>query len=222
MKLYHGTNHRHLDAILKGGLKPRSRTRHSNWKHSVESSPDAVYLTLANAIFFGWQACSPKGPDKVAIIEIETDTLIHDRLIPDEDAIEQIMRRQHDQGGFPDDMDMNARTAYIRDNIHDFVRQGFTWESSLRANGNCAYEDTITPASFEKVAIIDLDKLGSLGKLTLTDVSISVMAWQIVKDQRIQYNEMIFGYPLTPIEEGNPLRPVPIPGLVECVEIITL
>lgn len=50
--LYHGTSSKYLPSILREGIKPRKLTRQSNWKTTIESRNDMVYLTNAYALYF--------------------------------------------------------------------------------------------------------------------------------------------------------------------------
>jgi hypothetical protein len=94
MKLYHGTAERHLPAILRDGLKPRGK-RKGNWSHSIESNADAIYLTNAYALYFAHSATDPKdNGDRSVVLEIDTSKLDSFWLVPDEDWLEQVSRKQ--------------------------------------------------------------------------------------------------------------------------------
>lgn len=78
MKLYHGTARATVDSILAHGIEPRGKRRRSNWKHSVESNPDCVYLTNCYPLHFSLSA--GKDLSDLAIIEVETAGLNQARL----------------------------------------------------------------------------------------------------------------------------------------------
>src|SRR5262245_46070163 len=93
MILYHGTRAAFLPQILEQGVKPRG-DKDGNWQHTVTSNPYTVYLSVCYGLYFAMnardQAGLPNG--NVAILEIDTDKLDHQRLVPDEDAIERATR----------------------------------------------------------------------------------------------------------------------------------
>jgi hypothetical protein len=88
MKLYHGTNYDRWPLIQKNGLQPRSvHRRRSNWKHTIESNPQTIYLSNGYAQYFAFAATKQK-KGKGLIIEIETDRLDPLLFAADEDAME--------------------------------------------------------------------------------------------------------------------------------------
>jgi hypothetical protein len=159
MRLYHGTNGAWLDNILRVGLEPRgNRSARNNWKHVAhQSNPHCIYLTDSYAPYFAFNAARGKNP-RCAVIEIETDLLDNTKLIPDEDAWEQLGRKRDDVPGT-----MSQRTLYYRSEIDRAWRVPryhtdrevlwrFTarddptlppWQVSLRALGTCAYRGAI-------------------------------------------------------------------------------
>ena len=113
MLLYHGTSEKAWNSIKKSGIRPRGLSKKSNWKHSIESNPDTVYLTDTYPLHFAMSAIRQTGDkiDRVAIIEVDTD-LLPGKLVPDEDALEQASRHQND--GLPETWTMVQRTRYYR------------------------------------------------------------------------------------------------------------
>lgn len=130
MKLYHGTSARHLDRVLKHGLQPRGK-KSGNWKHTVESRPDAVYLTTAYPLYYGF--CATKGPkDRDALIlQIDSDKLNPWALHPDEDFLGHAVKDK-----LLDGMSLNERTAIHRDNLEAYQEH---WPASVEALGNCCH-----------------------------------------------------------------------------------
>lgn len=152
MKLYHGTSLRRLPAITKRGLKPRSATGKSVWKGTVESHPDTVYLTNAYAIYFA--NCARKSGEPGVVLEIESDLLDRQKLVADEDAVEQSLRG-HDH--LPRTMSVKERTEYYRARIHQF-----SWEASLNVLGTCGYQGVIEPHAITRIAVIQPHAMLSL------------------------------------------------------------
>lgn len=170
MKLYHGTSSKHLDSILKRGICPRGGKK-SNW--DMASRHDAVYLSACYAPYFAIQATRSL-KHQPCIIEIETDVLPHALLVPDEDAIEQIMRGKDKVKG-----DMETRTAWYRDRLHMFTATP-DWLASIRALGNCAYLDYIPPYCITDIITVDYTEGDARKMLGLVlDPTITVMNMQV-------------------------------------------
>jgi hypothetical protein len=150
MRLYHGTTVKVATLALKQGLTPRNSHGKSNWKHTVESNPDLVYLTTAYAAYYAMCATDS---DSFGIVEIDTDWLDDDKMLPDEDFIEQATRNNKKAG--VKGKTMEERTAYIRDHIHGF--QSY-WETSVKHLGNCAHEGLIPPSAIKRVSIVKWKK----------------------------------------------------------------
>ena len=185
MKLYHGTSSVSAMSALQRGILPRRLSKISNWDHSVRSNEDCVYLTTAYAPYFAIQAADSNAGSLPAIIEIDTDLLDMDRLVPDEDALEQATRKTDD---LPKSWTMERRTRYYRKNLIKFSEH---WEWSLKAIGNCAYMGTIPVEAITRVVVIDHIKQNVLMYMSL-DPSISILNFRFCNDKYIQLLNWIF------------------------------
>src|SRR5580658_8271953 len=117
VKMYHGTTERIGRLALKEGLRPRKLTGKSNWKNFVESHPSLVYLTKAYAPYYALQVMRGK---KMAIVEIESDSLDELKMRPDEDFIEQATRLDEKNGAGIIGRTINERTEYVRNHLAEF------------------------------------------------------------------------------------------------------
>lgn len=146
MLLYHGTNERVARLALTDGLKPRGRSKRGNWKHTMTSNAETVYLTICYAGYFASVATKRAG-DRLTLIEIESDRLDSTRFRPDEDALEQGSR------GTGDGMSrtkMVQRTKDFRSRLDDYAH---FWKASLEFMGTCGYKGIIPPAAIRRVAL---------------------------------------------------------------------
>jgi hypothetical protein len=155
VKLYHGTAGENVSVMLKRGIKPRRATGKNNWKHSVASHPNAVYLTSAYAGYFAHQAAKTS---KLGIIEIETDLLDQDLFRPDEDFLEQATRSGKTTNPKLDRLktkSMSARTKWFSNHLDEFAG---AWEDSVKHLGTCCYLGTIPPAAITRASVFDYKK----------------------------------------------------------------
>ncbi len=153
MKLYHGTTEAIARLSLKDGLKPRSVTKKSNWKHSVESNPALVYLTNTYAPYYAMCSLDNyKNGSGIGIVEIDTDYLDEDNFRPDEDFIEQASAKDE---RFPVQGSMEKRTKWINRHIDEFSHH---WEKSITYLGNCAYKGAIPKQAITRVSIAKVRK----------------------------------------------------------------
>lgn len=189
--LYHGTSDAVLDKIMTEGIRPRSLTGMTNWKMSVESGRDRVYLSRAFAPYFAMVAADSYGGNPV-VLEIATVALDPELLLPDEDALEQGSRKlgatellHCPQSGMVD------RTLYFRRNARRLSRQmPNLWLRSLQVLGNCCYRGTVPPEAivasrvFESTASVILD---------WGDPTISVLAYAILGGRYRVMTDKMFG-----------------------------
>src|SRR5262249_35818377 len=85
--LYHGGSAAVLEKVKRSGLQPRGLHKgKDNWKHTVTSNKDSVYLTNAYPWHFAAHACQSKGTG--IIYEVNTDLLLPWEFAPDEDYLE--------------------------------------------------------------------------------------------------------------------------------------
>jgi hypothetical protein len=190
MKLYHGTNEIVAQKALKEGLKPRGN-RKGNWKHTVDSRRDAVYLTDIYGPYFAY--CASKGKQRPAVLEVDLDKLDQSRLIPDEDFLEQATRGVEGVAGHcPKEIkSMKARTEYYRA-IAELNPQ--LWEKSLAGLGTVSYQGTIPPEAITRVAYIrrDHDML-----FEAADAMICLMNHKLCKPKYEAITKWAFGEAIT-------------------------
>jgi hypothetical protein len=184
MKLYHGTSQTALAGILISGIRPRGKKGRSNWKHSVESNAECVYLTEGYAVHF---ACNAVDPDKdaAAIIEVDTDRLNFFDLLPDEDAIEQLSRGRDD---LPTSWDMKKRTRYYRVKMVDYAGK---WPTSIKALGTACHRGVIPVSAITRVAKVDFKVNPALR--WASDPTISIQNYAIMGGYYRQLTNRIFG-----------------------------
>jgi hypothetical protein len=123
MILYHGTSSKHLDAIRRTGLQSRRITRRrSNWKGTIRSKLDFVYLTDAYPVYFAMNpALNRGGNTDVLIVKVDVD---ESHLYPDEDYIAWELARDG-EGLSPRDLVAGIHPADYQEH----------WRHSLERNG---------------------------------------------------------------------------------------
>jgi hypothetical protein len=168
VKLYHGTDGRNIRKMLRDGIHPRKLTRKNNWKHGAESNPHAVYLTTAYAGYFARLASKTS---LLGILEIESSELDEDLFRPDEDFIEQASRKAEE--------DIQGRTEYFRDNIHDYAH---LWEKSLEYLGTCSYVGNILPSAITRASTFDSKKNRYIAR-ELLDPTITIANFRFCADR---------------------------------------
>ena len=201
MKLYHGTNSEALATILTSGLKPRGKGR-GNWKHTVDSHPDMVYLTNAYALWFAYVASSESGGDMV-VVEIDTALLNPFRFVPDEDFLEQATRTQSGLGLAPTDKPMKYRNRWYCRHIREFSQH---WEDSLKHLGNCSYDGDIPTSAITRFAVIPGYRAPGLVMAGI-DPSITLMNYKLLGEKYCNWTRWAFGDPLEPGGDHSVLPP---------------
>ncbi len=174
MELYHGTSESRAKKILKEGIKPRHVSGKSNWKHSVESNPEAVYLTDAYPMYFAFNAGKEK--ERWAIIEVDTDLLDESKLHPDEDVLEQAGRKYD---SLPKTWKMNRRTRHYRKEAINNPN----WRRSLEFMGTCAYYGAIPVEAITRVVYFDPSKYDGGFTLSLIDCMVTLMNYKFCGEQ---------------------------------------
>ena len=92
MDLYHGTSTEHLDVILRDGLLPRAKTKHSgNWEGRIQSKSEFVYLTTASPVYYAYAAAAERDDEDLVVIQVDPFNL---ELFPDEDFIAHCLQRE--------------------------------------------------------------------------------------------------------------------------------
>lgn len=220
MKVYHGTSLKNWKKIKKTGLLPRMSSRQSNWKHSIESNIDTVYLTDAYAMHFGLSAVNNTGDkfDDAVIIELDTGTLTG-HLVPDEDALEQYARKSDD--GLPEDWDIMRRTQHYKRLVREFASSGIDYEWSLKTLGTCGHIGVISPKHFTRVAIIDIKAESKLSWMYM-NCQVSVMNYRFLGPHYRRVSKAIFGE-INPMEENEiELQGYEVPEMGTGIQIIEL
>lgn len=147
--LYHGTRAVHLASILENDLQPRSVSGISQWQHTVESRPDAVYLTTAYPLHF---AANAQAAGDLLLLEIATVMLDPLRLIADEDAL-----AHSPDEALPRNLSLEERTRYYREHSQDYSPA-----KSLATLGTCAHLGPISRRAIRRIARVRLEDLGPL------------------------------------------------------------
>lgn len=199
MILYHGTTDRHLPTILKNGIQPRGKQR-SNWK-SAPSRNDCVYLTNAYPAYFAYSATKVDSEEQLLILEVNVSPLF---LLPDEDWLEQVTRKQ--PGLAPADKSMGVRTAWYRRRLESFQSHA---PDSLAGIGNAAHKGEIGRTQIRRYATMPFE---TYAQMTLCghDPSISVQNYHFVGDRyrawvKWMFDEGEFPHPQVP-EKYRPDR----------------
>lgn len=147
--LYHGTRAEHQARILAHDLVPRNQSGVSQWTHTAESRPDAVYLTSAYPLHF---AVNAQGDGDLLIIEVDTSMLNPTLLVADEDALAQSIRDPATER-----MTLLQKTLYYRERSHHYSA-----EDSLALLGTCAYLGPVPASALRRSARIRLENVGTL------------------------------------------------------------
>jgi len=219
MKLYHGTSAEVARLALKEGLKPRAglTNKNGNWKHTVESNPNCVYLTSCYAGYFAHCATKDDNSTELGVLEIDTDLLDQQLLLPDEDFLEQVSRGQHwdnpriqrplaaiekklkGKGNL-----MKERTIWFREHIWWFG--GDLWQHSVNHMGTCCHYGLIPPSAITRASIFDWEKARDIG-MKLIDPSITPINYKICSDGYKAVTRWMMGEDITLAEYMHPFRP---------------
>ena len=183
MFLYHGTSERTWDKIKQAGaLLPRNVTKRDNWKHSVSSHPNCVYLTDVYSGYFAIQALeddfNQEEDARIAIIEIDSSVIVSN-LLPDEDMLEQSTRI-----GRSSNHRMRERTTYFRSKLHTF-RGTNKWKESLDYMGTCAHYGEIPLSAVKRVVLVGIrtTPVHSLWAWNFMDPSISHLNYKYCREK---------------------------------------
>jgi hypothetical protein len=183
MKLYHGTNIRYLDTILKQGLSPRQNTKgkkKGNWTISP-SHQDMVYMSTAYPWYYAVMAHEIKKDDftKGVVFEIDTDALDQEQLYPDEDFVWQVMKEHIPGLKHPD----------VRKNLTDYQ---YLWKKSLKYSGCICHEGIIPASAITRYCVVDFKKRANVGREMLQP-TISIENYQICGRKYNKLNKWCFG-----------------------------
>lgn len=183
--LYHGTSYKHLQDILKHGIKPRGDSSVGNWDHSCHSNAQAVYLTNAYALYFAGAALKEDAPTGTPLVVLEVDEALLDssRLHADEDALEQMGRGRD---GLPKSWTMKRRNEYYKKKMTDYSHT-----LSLQALGNCTYFGTVPCEAIKRVAIVEQQVYSEM-MLRGYDPVISIMNYRLLGDRYRDASKWLF------------------------------
>jgi hypothetical protein len=193
VKLYHGTSESRARRIMLEGIKPRGKCGETNWKHTLESNPKAVYLTDAYPLYFAAQ--STNAGERWAVIEVETDLLDDSRLHPDEDVLEQAFRKSDE---LPRSWSMYQRGRWYRKQA---IRNP-NWEARLKDMGTCAYYGTIPPTAITRVVMVDTKKIHPGFLLRLIDCTITLGNYFLSGEEYRAITQWVMGAEKTPRDLG--------------------
>ena len=185
-KLYHGTNGRWLDNIMKNGIEPRgSRRARDNWKHVAHrSNPKCVYLTDSYAPYFAFNASRGSDP-QCAVVEVDADLLDPACLFPDEDFLEQASRHVPD----PVQGTMSQRILHYRARQFEYDGQCHSssgeetawWQASLKHLGTCCHRGVIPASAITRAVIWPHEP--NIMMMLVWDPTISVINQKVCGDR---------------------------------------
>jgi hypothetical protein len=179
--LYHGTNLSVAKLALKEGLKTAKKTGKDNWKHTITSNKDNVYLTTIYGYYFALAAIRefpiPEHPGRAldewtpAVIEVDLEKLKVENMRPDEDALEQITRGLTHANMPPAGLDMFDRTMWYRERLDMFQRM---WPITIQKLGTCGHNGNIPPSSISRVSIVPDVRAAPLAALETLEIKLHV------------------------------------------------
>ena len=201
MRLYHGTSRNVARRVFRTGLRPRSMTGRSNWKHTVESCDTAVYLTTVYGPYFSRTAASG-GSWESAIIEIDTDHLLEYKFTPDEDFlahitgdIDKVAQRDRALAQKIRGMNLCERSGYFRAHLFDYQR---AWQASVERLGNCCYHGIIPKEAISRVAYYNARPTKHLTYMMAMEPTISPLNYMVMRPKYEALTRWVFGDPVTP------------------------
>lgn len=123
MILYHGTDSKNLESILKNGLLPRKDTGQQVYKGALASNENFTYLTRWNPVAHAYSI----DENSPAILKVNVD---EDELYPDEDFIERMLSW--------DNLVEKGEALHINPSEIDIMQYKDMWERSWDLFGNVA------------------------------------------------------------------------------------
>lgn len=190
--IYHGTRGEYSDNILENGLKPRKSTGRSNWSDSdMDSLPNHVYLTDVYGIYFGMCSVDNMKEEPIAVFKINLDMLNEDKLYPDEDFIEQAIRKPElgikSKGNYSEEDTITQRTKSVRDSIELYKEY---WMASLNGIGNISHKGKIPSEAIKSVSVVN----APMSFYMQIDPTITIENYTLIGKNRYKfYNNLIFG-----------------------------
>jgi hypothetical protein len=196
--LYHGTSALYLESLRTRGILPRrfNKGAKDNWKHTVPSNRNAVYLTNAYAWHFAAHASDDK---KGLILEIDRSLLLMP-ICPDEDWMEQVTRKQDPTPDSPHlastSWTMKQRTLHYRKIAVANPQLG---DLSLAQLGTAAHYGAIPWLAVSRYVIIDY-KAAEWVHMNSIDSLVSVLNYRILEARHRAFTAFLFGDDVTPEE----------------------
>lgn len=180
----HGTTSRHLDSILRTGIKPRGRSV-GQWA-DCPSAEGHVYLTNAYALYFARGAVDT-GEDAL-LIEVDPAKLKTAKLYPDEDAVAQVIKGDRRDTRFREQT-LTEATLHIRDHLQEFRRDGYAASWSMVAMGTCSHRGFIPVNAIRR--IVRMTNPSRLDVTAVSDPSITVVNYRWVGDYYRAFQEWL-------------------------------
>lgn len=181
MRLYHGTTERHLESILRDGLRPRGSANGGNWE-AYPSRPDMVYLTTAYPLYFA--AANANEGERLLILELELGELDDTRLYPDEDAVAQSISHRESRPLAEVQHEVVVNLEGWQDN----------WAHALKAMGTVAHQGTIDPETIRQAVLIDPDaRMSPWLFMTMLDPTITILNYKVKGTFYTQLTEWAIG-----------------------------
>lgn len=198
--LYHGGSAAVLERVKREGLVPRVIHKgKDNWKHTVTSNKNSVYLTTAYPWHFA--ACASDKGQKGVIYEINRDLLLPWLLCPDEDFMEQASRAcppddEHPHMA-PTDWSIKKRTMHYR----KIARYNAALaDVSLEHLGTVGYYGKIPWKAIKRYVLIDWTKLHPATHMQAVDSMVSCLNYRILQDRHKAFVRWFFNDPVTAAE----------------------
>ena len=183
IRLSHGTSSRHLDSILRHGLKARGKAP-SMW--TCESNPRMVYLTNAYSLYFAVNAAQHH--DDTLIVEVEVPL---SQLYCDEDAYAQAT---YAQSGQRQTLSLLEYTRLCRDGLHGErnakQRRRYAAES-LRLLGTACCRDVIAPECITRIARLPFEVVPSIF-MSEFDPLISIYNYLLFAERYQRFQQSLF------------------------------
>jgi len=166
MILYHGTSERHVERILKEGLRSRKHTKMESNFTKHPSHTEMVYLSNCYAPFF---AANASKDGRWAIVEVEVDEC---NLLPDEDFLEQASRGTHRI----QTLSLEERTAEYKEDLQAYAEHAL---DSLKHLGTVAHDAFIRRSEITRISLFDHSKNMYMAMMAL-DPTISLLNHKIL------------------------------------------
>ena len=166
MILYHGTSERHVERILKEGLRSRKHTKMESNFTKHPSHTEMVYLSNCYAPYF---AANASKDGRWAIIEVDVD---EGNLLPDEDFLEQASRGTHRI----QTLSLEECTSEYKEHLFEYAHHAL---ASLKHLGTVAHDAFVRKSEITRISLFDHSKNMYIAMMAL-DPSISLINHKIL------------------------------------------